>query len=172
MADIATNTLQIGGNNLILQDAAVRSSLANAYSASSTYAVGDMVLKDGQLYECNTAISTAEAWTAAHWTAVTVGGEIATVKDGFDDLDDRVTALEQGGSGSGLTEDIKQALLQIAEYHLRHRHIADLVEHFRQVAVHAGSFSRRKDNRISHKLKSSAPYYIEKAVFRETAQNS
>ena len=37
-----------------------------------------------------------------------------TVKDGFDDLDDRVTALEQG-SGSGLTEDIKQALLQIAE---------------------------------------------------------
>ena len=83
MADIATNTLQIGGNNLILQDAAVRSSLANAYSASSTYAVGDMVLKDGQLYECNTAISTAEAWTAAHWTAVTVGDEIATVKDGL-----------------------------------------------------------------------------------------
>lgn len=86
MADIATNTLQIGGNNLILQDAAVRSSLANAYSASSTYAVGDMVLKDGQLYECNTAITTAEAWTAAHWTAVTVGGELATVKDGFDDI--------------------------------------------------------------------------------------
>lgn len=41
--------------------------------------------------------------------------DVATVKDGFDDLDDRVTALEQGGSGSGLTDDIKQALLQIAE---------------------------------------------------------
>ena len=39
--------------------------------------------------------------------------DVATVKDGFDDLDDRVTALEQGGSGSGLTEDIKQALLQV-----------------------------------------------------------
>ena len=41
--------------------------------------------------------------------------DVDTLKDGFDDLDDRVTALEQGGSGSGLTDDIKQALLQIAE---------------------------------------------------------
>ena len=41
--------------------------------------------------------------------------DVATVKDGLSDMDDRVTALEQGGSGSGLTEDIKQALLQIAE---------------------------------------------------------
>lgn len=88
MADIVTNTLQIGGNNLILQDAAVRASIAPEYSSSSTYAVGDMVLKDGQLYECNTAISTAEAWTAAHWTAVTVGGELATVKDGLNEIED------------------------------------------------------------------------------------
>ena len=43
------------------------------------------------------------------------GDEISDLKDGFDDLDDRVTALEQGGSGSGLTDDIKQALLQIVE---------------------------------------------------------
>ena len=41
--------------------------------------------------------------------------DVATVKDGLSDMDDRVTALEQGGSGSGLTEVIKQALLQIAE---------------------------------------------------------
>ena len=83
MADINTSVLAINGNNLILQDAAIRGSIADTYSASSTYAVGDMVLKDGQLYKCNTAISTAEAWTAAHWTAVTVGGELATVKDGL-----------------------------------------------------------------------------------------
>ena len=49
------------------------------------------------------------------YSSGSVGGELSTLKDGFDDLDDRVTALEQGGSGSGLTEDIKQALLQIAE---------------------------------------------------------
>ena len=103
MADIATNTLQIGGNNLILQDAAVRSSLANAYSASSTYAVGDMVLKDGQLYECNTAISTAEAWTAAHWTAVTVGGELSTVKDGLTAVEDDVADVKNDISDLGLS---------------------------------------------------------------------
>lgn len=86
MADIKTGTLRIGSNDLVLQDNAARGSLAPAYSASSTYAVGDIVLKDGQLYECNTAITTAEAWTAAHWTAVTVGGELSNLKDDFDDL--------------------------------------------------------------------------------------
>ena len=45
----------------------------------------------------------------------TLSDDVSDLKDGFDDLDDRVTALEEGGSGSGLTEDIKQALLQIAE---------------------------------------------------------
>ena len=40
--------------------------------------------------------------------------DVTTVKDGLSDMDDRVTALEEGGSGSGLTEAIKQALLQIA----------------------------------------------------------
>lgn len=101
MAEIETSVLRIGSNDLVLQDGAARGSLADAYSASSTYAVGDVVLKDGQLYECNTAISTAEAWTAAHWTAVTVSekladisGEVSTVKDGFDDLKEELTSTE------------------------------------------------------------------------------
>lgn len=40
--------------------------------------------------------------------------DISSLKEDFDDLDDRVTALEEGGSGSGLTDDIKQAILQIS----------------------------------------------------------
>ena len=40
------------------------------YSSSSTYAVGDLCWHDGKMYRCNTAISTAEAWTAAHWTEI------------------------------------------------------------------------------------------------------
>ena len=71
----------IYGNEIV--DDALRGSMADEYSASSTYAVGDMVLKDGQLYECNTAITTAEAWTAAHWTAVTVGSELSDLKEDF-----------------------------------------------------------------------------------------
>lgn len=45
---------------------------ANAYSNSAVYAVGDMVTHDGKLYKCNTVISTAEAWTPAHWTEITM----------------------------------------------------------------------------------------------------
>lgn len=37
------------------------------YSATNTYAVGDRVRYNYGVYECITAITTAEAWTAAHW---------------------------------------------------------------------------------------------------------
>ena len=43
-------------------------SIAPAYSTSSTYDLGDLVVYNNELYECTTAITTAEAWTAAHWT--------------------------------------------------------------------------------------------------------
>jgi hypothetical protein len=41
--------------------------------------------------------------------------EVGQIKEDLNALDERVTALEQGGTGSGLTEGIKQALLQIAQ---------------------------------------------------------
>ena len=47
-------------------------SLAAAYSETETYAVGDAVTHDGKLYKCAVAITTAEAWTPAHWTETTV----------------------------------------------------------------------------------------------------
>lgn len=40
----------------------------SVYSASATYAVGDRCRYGEYIYECNTAISTAEAWNANHWT--------------------------------------------------------------------------------------------------------
>lgn len=60
-------------------------SIADEYSSSSTYVVGDMCMHEGQLYECSTAISTAEAWTAAHWTAKTVADEVSSLKGGLTD---------------------------------------------------------------------------------------
>ena len=59
---------------------------APTYSTSATYAVGDYVLYNSGLYECNTAITTAEAWTAAHWTAVKVGPELTDLKNAIDDI--------------------------------------------------------------------------------------
>lgn len=40
------------------------------YSTSATYSVGDRVRYGYYIYECNTAITTAEAWNAEHWTAL------------------------------------------------------------------------------------------------------
>ena len=51
------------------------------YSASSTYAVGDTVRYSKKLYRCNTAITTAEAWTAAHWT------ELPTLQEQIDSIE-------------------------------------------------------------------------------------
>ena len=66
-------------------DAAI-SYIGDSYSSSSTYAVGDYVIHDGGLYRCTTAISTAEAWTAAHWEQVSAMDEIQDVKDEVNDL--------------------------------------------------------------------------------------
>ena len=44
-------------------------SLANKYSASSAYAVGQYVFHDGSIYRCTTAIALpGEAWNPAHWS--------------------------------------------------------------------------------------------------------
>ena len=47
-----------------------QSMIANypVYSDTSTYAVGDRVRYSYNSWECNTAITTAEAWDANHWT--------------------------------------------------------------------------------------------------------
>lgn len=78
----AAETSVMGGN------------FAGTYSTSATYAVGDYVLYNSQLYRCTTAISTAEAWTAAHWTAVKVGTELTVLKSAL------VTPTETGTTAS------------------------------------------------------------------------
>jgi hypothetical protein len=55
-------------------------SVANQYSASSTYDVGDYAIYNGTLYRCTTAITTAESWTASHWTAAVIGDDFANLK--------------------------------------------------------------------------------------------
>ena len=52
---------------------------ADAYDPAATYTVGKYVINNGGLYRCTTAIETAEAWNAEHWTQVTVGGEVESV---------------------------------------------------------------------------------------------
>lgn len=54
--------------------------VADAYSASKTYAVGDYVYYNGTLYRCTTAITTTEAWTSGHWTAAKIGDDVTELK--------------------------------------------------------------------------------------------
>ena len=93
MANKTMHHLVIDDNNYEIIDAKNRANIAAEYSASSTYEVGDVVLYNGQLYKCTTAISTAEAWTAAHWTAVTVGEKVADLEDETNQLKEDITSL-------------------------------------------------------------------------------
>ena len=48
----------------------IESNFGDEYDSTATYAVGDRRVYGGVWYECNTAISTAEDWTEAHWDKV------------------------------------------------------------------------------------------------------
>ena len=61
------------GNNAV--DANLENIIASLYSSSSTYNLDDYVMYGDTLYRCTTAISQAEAWTAAHWTKVSIIGD-------------------------------------------------------------------------------------------------
>ena len=50
------------------------------FSQTATYEVGEIVLHDGVAYKCVTAITTAESWTAAHWTAASDADLAARLK--------------------------------------------------------------------------------------------
>lgn len=78
---------------------------APAYSTSSTYEVGDYVKYDSKIWQCTTAIATAEAWTAAHWTQATnkmfVNLQAIIAKDAVYHVDNGV--LYANGVPTGLT---------------------------------------------------------------------
>lgn len=46
--------------------------IAPAFSTSATYDENNLCVYNNKLYRCTTAITTAEEWTAAHWTEATV----------------------------------------------------------------------------------------------------
>lgn len=68
--------------------------VAAQYSTSATYDVGDYVIYNGQLYRCTTAITTAETWTAAHWTAAVLGDDVGDLKADLFVLIDEVTPID------------------------------------------------------------------------------
>ena len=53
--------------------------IAPTYSNTALYAVGSYAWYSGVLYKCTTAITTAESWTAAHWTVAVLGNDVASI---------------------------------------------------------------------------------------------
>lgn len=51
---------------------ALPNSVADLYSNTSTYSVGDTVMRGGLRYVCKTAITVAEEWTSSHWKSESV----------------------------------------------------------------------------------------------------
>ncbi len=79
-------------------------SIANTFSTSSTYVVGDYVLYEGSVYQCNTAITTAGAWDSSKWDAIVLADELNEVANGTLALSSSlVTTLQSGTDFNTLT---------------------------------------------------------------------
>lgn len=63
---------------------ASKSSIANEFSTSSTYAVGDYVIYEGQLYKCTTAVTTAGSWNSSNWTQAVLGNDVGDLKSAIE----------------------------------------------------------------------------------------
>ena len=50
--------------------------IAPAYDDSVGYALGDLVIYQGKLYKCTTAITTAESWDSTHWTETDLDSDV------------------------------------------------------------------------------------------------
>lgn len=62
----------------------IMSAVAPTYSNTAVYPVGAYAWYEGKLYRCITAITTAESWTAAHWTAAVLGNDVSDLKNALD----------------------------------------------------------------------------------------
>lgn len=81
MADKNLNSITFPG----LPDKYKVAQVADEYSSSSTYAVGDIVNYLGTTYRCTTAITTEENWTAGHWIPVKIADEVTNLKSALPD---------------------------------------------------------------------------------------
>lgn len=68
------------------------SAIAPTYSNTALYAVGSYAWYDGNLYRCVSAITTAEAWTAAHWEAASVSDDISELRRAISEDEEIKTA--------------------------------------------------------------------------------
>lgn len=85
--------------------------LAKDYSTSKTYIVGEYAWQAGVLKRCIVPITTAESYTAAHWTNAVLGDDVTALKSAFE--------AEQEINESSIT-------LAFDDYEIVRRYITDV----------------------------------------------
>ena len=94
---LTPHTLNLIQDNIetAIEDSKKTIIVTDAYSSSSTYAVGDYCIYGNTLYKCTTAITTAENWNSAHWTATTIATELNNSKKTINELENKATKYVQ-----------------------------------------------------------------------------
>lgn len=88
----------------------------DAYDATSTYAVGDLCIYNNALYKCTTAITTAEAWNANHWTETSIADEIATKQDRIPDTVAKTVTFDVNPNGGEVKAKLYNRVLYVSGY--------------------------------------------------------
>lgn len=68
--------------------------IAPAYSSSALYSVGQYVWYDGDLKRCIVPITTAESYTASHWTNAVIGNDIHDIGNNINNLENAFYAMD------------------------------------------------------------------------------
>ena len=97
------------------------------FSDLDTYEVGDYVVHGNAYYTCNTAITTAESWTASHWTVIpeTSSDPEAVTAVWYDVTVDRMydamMGLNLGEDERAIYEkDVPGALSEVSTYNVKY----------------------------------------------------
>lgn len=77
------NAINAAVNSIPASYSALLADIAPTYSDSALYSVGQYAWYDGDLKRCIVPITTAESYTAAHWTSAVLGQDVSDLKSAF-----------------------------------------------------------------------------------------
>lgn len=77
------NAINAAISQIPATDTAIKAAMAPTYSNTGLYAVGSYAWYNGVLKRCIVPITTAESYTAAHWTDAALGNDLRDLKSAF-----------------------------------------------------------------------------------------
>ena len=93
------NAINAAVNSIPASYSALLADIAPTYSNSALYSVGQYTWYDGDLKRCIVPITTAESYTAAHWTSAVLGQDVSDLKSAISDSNGNLIwskSLEKG----------------------------------------------------------------------------